>query len=184
MCPSTAEGLAVQDKVAECELGWTPGPESEMTAGELLALLATVMLPAKFPATIGVKVTFNVEFCPGARIIPAETPLAVNSAPETLTLEMDTLEFPALVNVIPKTLLPPRTTFPKLKLAELELRREVAATPVPLTVTLAGEFEALLMTETAPEILPDTFGANTTFSVICFPAPIVIGSDMPVTANP
>ena len=184
MYPATAEVLAVQDNVAECELGRTPGPESEMMAGELVALLATVMLPARFPATVGLKVTFNVEFCPGARIIPAETPLAVNSAPRMLTLEIDTLEFPALVSVIPKTLLPPRTTLPKLKLAELALRREVAATPVPLTVTLAAEFEALLMTEIAPEILPNAFGENNTFSVDCLSAPIVIGSDIPVTANP
>ena len=184
MYPTTAEALAVQNNVAECELGRTPGPESEMMAGELVALLATEMLPVMFPATVGLKVTFNVEFCPGARVIPGETPLAVNPAPEMLTLEIDTLEFPALVSVIPMTLLLPSTTLPKLRVAELAFRSEVAATPIPLTVTLAGEFEALLMTETAPEILPNFFGENTTFSVDCPPAPIVIGRDIPVTANP
>jgi len=182
--PTNAEVLGVQDNVAECKLARTPDPESEMMVGEFVASLATMMLPVTVPATVGLKVTFNVVFCPGARIIPGETPLAVNPAPEILTLEIDTLEFPALVNVIPMTLLPPRTTLPKLRLAELAFRSEVAATPVPLTLTLAGDFEALLMTETAPEILPNCFGENTTFSVDCPPAPIVIGRDIPVTANP
>ncbi len=176
--------LAVQVNVAECELALTPDPDSEMMAGELVALLAMVTIPARFPAAAGAKATSNVASCPGARIIPVETPRVVNPAPELLTLEMDTLEFPALVIVIPKTLLPPRATFPKVKLDELAFNREVVETPVPLMVTVAGEFAALLITEMAPEALPVALGENNKLMVDCLPAPIVIGSDRPVTVNP
>jgi len=93
----------VQFNVTECELALTPDPESEMMVGEFVASLAMVMIPVRFPAAAGAKATSNIAFCPGARIIPAETPLVVNPATELLTWEMDTLEFPALVIVIAKT---------------------------------------------------------------------------------
>jgi len=44
-------------------------------AGELVALLVTVTVPGKTPATRGAKDTSNVADCPGARIKPPETPL-------------------------------------------------------------------------------------------------------------
>jgi hypothetical protein len=176
--------LAVQVKVAECELALTPDPDTEMRAGELVAELAMVMIPARFPAAAGAKVTSNVAFCPGARIIPAETPPVVNSASELLTWEMDTLEFPALVIVIPETPLLPRGTFPKVKLDELTFNREVLETPVPLTVTVAGELAALLMKDTVPEAIPAAVGENNKLIVDCLPAPTVIGSDKFVIVNP
>jgi hypothetical protein len=130
--------LVVHDNVAEWELALTPDPDTEMMAGELVAVLAVVMIPARFPAAAGANVTSNIAFCPGARIIPAETPCIVKPATELLNAEMDTLEFPALVIVIPKTLLPPRATFPRVKLDKLTFKTEVLETPVPLTVTVAG----------------------------------------------
>ena len=105
-------------------------------------------------------------------------------APEILTWEIDTFAFPVFVSVIPKTLSFPTTTFPKSKLVELKLRVGVEATPVPLTVTTAGDFEALFIRESLPEAPPTFFGENTTFIVDCWPALIVIGNDTPVTLNP
>jgi hypothetical protein len=176
--------LAVHDNVAECELALTPAPDTEMMAGELVAVLAMLMIPAKFPATVGAKVTSSVAFCPGASIIPAETPCVVKPATELLTVEMDTLEFPALVIVIPKTLLFPRATFPKVKLDKLTFKRKVSETPVPLMATVVGELEALLVKETLPEAAPAAVGENDKLIVDCLPAPIVIGSDKPVIVNP
>ena len=176
--------LGVQFNVTECELEFTPDPDSEMMVGEFVALLAMVMIPVRLPAAAGAKATSNVAFCPGARIIPAETPLVVNPAPELLTWEMDTLEFPALVIVIAKTLVLPRGTFPKVKLDELAFNREVLEMPIPLTVTVAGEFAALLMTETTPEAIPVAVGENNKLIVDCLPAPMVIGSDTFVIVNP
>ena len=108
----------------------------------------------------------------------------MNPAPELLTWEIDTLEFPALVIVIPKTLLLPRGTFPNVKLDELAFNREVVEMPIPLTVTVAGEFAALLMTETTPEAIPVAVGENNKLIVDCLPAPMVIGSDTFVIVNP
>jgi hypothetical protein len=89
-----------------------------------------------------------------------------------------------LAMITPKTLLLSIVTFPKFIFAKLAFKREVAAMPDPLTMTVPGESEALLMTEIAPEIFPSAFGENTTLNVDCLPAPIVIGSEIPLTVNP
>jgi hypothetical protein len=68
-------------------------------SGEFEALLDTVTLPVKFPVDAGVNVALKVAICPGVKIKPVDTPLAVKPAPEMLTFEMVTLEFPALVSV-------------------------------------------------------------------------------------
>lgn len=155
-----------------------------MVAGELLALLATVMLPVKFPAAAGEKVTLSAVLCPGVRTRPAETPLVVNFALELAMLEIVTLEFPALVSETARTPLDPTGTFPKLKLGAPLLRSIVEATPVPLTATLLGEFAASLAMETVPETAAADFGEKTTLSVVRFPAPITKGKDIPVIVNP
>lgn len=176
--------LAVQFNVTECEPGWAPAPDNEIVAGELAASLVTVTAPVALDAAAGVKVTLSAAVCPGVRICPVETPLAVNPAPEMLTFEMVTLELPALANVTPRRLLLPIVTFSKFKLVELAFRREVAGTPDPLTATVAGELEALLKTETAPETFPVAVGENTTLNVDCAPALTVMGSEIPLTVIP
>ena len=141
--PATVDVLAVQFNVTECETSWTPVPEREIVAGELVALLVTVTLPVTLAAVAGVKVTFNVAVCAGVKICPVVTPLAVNPAPEMLTLETVTFEFPAFVNVTLSMLLLPMLTFAKPKLVVLALSRNVAAFTVrvaALLVTLPALF--------------------------------------------
>ena len=74
-------------------------PESEIVSGEFVALLATETLPVILPAPDGAKVAVKVAACPGVRIVPEEIPDALKPAPETVTLEIVTLEFPAFVSV-------------------------------------------------------------------------------------
>jgi len=50
--------LAVQ--VRPTEAVWTPVPDTETTAGEFVALLATVTVPVTAPAVDGSKVTASV----------------------------------------------------------------------------------------------------------------------------
>lgn len=176
--------LGVHPSVTECETDCAPAPEREIFVGELLALLDMVTLSVKLPAADGANVTFSVALCPGARVSPVETPLVVNLASETFTLEMETLEFPALVSATPRVLLLPIATFPKFKLEALTFKSDVAATPDPVTATLAGELVALLMIETAPETLPIAVGENLILNVACWVGPIVNGSDMPLTVKP
>ena len=142
MYPFTAGVLAAQVSVTECATGWTPVPDRETVVGELVALLVIVAVPVRIPVAAGVKVTFSIAVCPGVKICPVETPLAVYPAPEILTLEMVTFDFPALVIVTPRTLLPPRLTFPKLRLVALaasdpeeEMPEFDACVPEPVTPT-------------------------------------------------
>jgi hypothetical protein len=133
---------AVQVNVTECATDWTPVPKRETVAGVLVALLVTVAVPVRIPVAAGVRVTFSIAVCPGVNICPVETPLAAYPAPEILTLEIVIFEFPASVIVTPRTLLPPRLTFPKLRLVALaasDPEEAVAefefAAPVPEPVT-------------------------------------------------
>jgi hypothetical protein len=146
--PDTTEVLAVQVSVTECAIGWTPVPVSDTGAGELVALLATVAVPGRLPVVDGVNVTFRVATCPGVNICPVETPLAAYPAPEMLTPETVTFEFPALVNVTGRMLLLPILTLAKFKLVVLALSKKVAAFTVRVA-TLLVVFPATLETVTA-----------------------------------
>ena len=66
--PDTGDTLAVQDSVTECETGWTPVPDRETVAGELVALLVTVTLPGRLPVPAGVRFTFRAALWPGVKI--------------------------------------------------------------------------------------------------------------------
>ncbi len=118
------------------------------------------------------------------RIRPAETPLTVKLGPERLTLDIVTFELPAFDSVTLTVPLAPADTFPKLRLEALELSRAADATAEPLTATLTGEPEALLITESIPESEPTVFGEKTMFRFAWWPAAIVMGNEAPVTANP
>jgi hypothetical protein len=88
-------------------------------------LLVTVTLPVTPTVADGAKVKSSMAVCPGVRIWPVETPDAVNPAPEMLTFEIVTLEFPPFVSVTPCTLLVPTLTFPKLRFAVFAFKTEV-----------------------------------------------------------
>lgn len=55
--------------------------------------------------------------------------------------------------------------------------------PVPASVTVTGEFPAVLLMVTLPLAAPAAFGANVAFSVRLCPAFNVTGDVAPVTAN-
>jgi hypothetical protein len=83
-------------------------------AGELVALLLTLTDPLAAPFVDGVNVTFTAVLCPGLRIKPAVPP-ALKPAPDTITWEIVTFEFPALVNVTFCEPLLDKFTLPKFK---------------------------------------------------------------------
>ena len=105
-------------------------------------MLATETLPVTLPAVAGAKLTLKVADCPAFKIVPADTPLSLKPAPETVTLEIVTLELPEFVSVTTRLVLEPVLMFPKLKLVGLALSRYVAAFTVSvaaLLVTLPAE---------------------------------------------
>ena len=63
----------------------------------------------------------------------------------------------------------PVFTFPKLKLLELRPRVSVAATPVPVNATVAGEPGALLVMVRLPLALPVDAGENWALNVLACP---------------
>src|SRR6202051_2834660 len=100
-----------------------------MLAGELVALLLTVILPVAAPLAEGAKVEVSAVVCPGARVIPF-APVELKPAPATSTCAIVTLEFPALVMVMFWVLLLDTFTLPKFKLLTLEFSNSVAAAEV------------------------------------------------------
>ena len=77
----------------------TPVPESETTAGELVAVLATETLPEALPATVGAKVTVKLVVWPAVRVRGSESPLMLKPAPVTVACETVTVPVPLLVRV-------------------------------------------------------------------------------------
>ena len=94
--------------------GCIPVPLSEIVAGELVALLTTVTLPARLPAEAGVNVTLKEVDWPAARFSGSVIPLVLYPVPAALTCEMETLEFPVLEIVTLCVALVPVVRLPKL----------------------------------------------------------------------
>jgi len=120
----------------------------------------------------------------GVKVVPEVTPLALKPAPETVTLEMVTFEFPVLVRLALSKLLLPRFTLPKLRPVGFAVSKKVAVTPVPLRPIVSGELGALLTSVTVPVTLPAALGLKATLNVALLPAAMVSGTVMPVRLKP
>lgn len=96
----------------------TPVPDTEMLAGEFVALLATLTVPETAPAVVGLNMTVKVAVSFGATVT-APMALAVKPVPLVVTPEIVTLEFPLFVSVTPSELLAFTLTLPKLRLPGL-----------------------------------------------------------------
>jgi hypothetical protein len=116
--------------------------------------------------------------------VPEVTPLALKPAPETVTLEMVTFEFPVFVKATLEEPLAPTFTLPKLRLVGFAPSRKVAAAPVPLRAIVNGEPGALPTKETEPVTLPAVVGAKAALNVVLPPAAIVAGTVRPVMVKP
>jgi hypothetical protein len=82
--PVTPETPFDHDSCTECVAAVTPVPDREMLAGELVAVLLTVMVPLAAPFADGANVEVSVVVSPGVRIIPLAL-LELNPAPATRT---------------------------------------------------------------------------------------------------
>lgn len=109
-------------------------------------------------------------------------PASAKLVPDTPIDETVMLAVPELVRVIDCDPLLPTPTLPKLTLAELEV--SFPRTPAPLSVMIAGDPEALLLTEMLPAALPADAGANCAANVALAPALIVWGRASPLILNP
>src|SRR2546427_2145914 len=105
-------------------------------------------VPLALPVAEGANCAVKVVFCPAASVSGRGKPLMLNPVPEALAAERVTLAVPELVNVTVCDPLLPTTKEPKLELPALATI--VPRTPVALKPIVAGEFVALLATETLP----------------------------------
>ena len=76
---------------------------------------------------------------------------------------------------------PPALIEPKARLEGVAETVTVAATPVPLRLTVVGELGALLVMETLPGSEPAVVGAKVTVNVALWPAAMVAGVESPLT---
>jgi len=179
--PEIEEPLSLQLRLTVCEAVCTPVPLSVIVPGEPDALLVTVMLPFAAPAAVGSKITLNVKVCDGFNVTPP-APLSEYPVPLTEIPEICTEELPVFVIVSLRVAVVEATfTLPKARVGALKDSVLVAATPVPLSATVAGEFGALLAMVTVPARLPAAVGANTALKVTLDPAATVLGTERPFT---
>lgn len=164
--------------------GCVPVPESEIERGEPVASLVTVTLPVTLPPAVGANVMVNVAVCEGFRVAGTEMPLTLKPVPLAETAEMWTAPLPVLVRTICLAEFEPAATLPKLRLVGLALSWPTAATPVPLTETDSGEFEASLVRVMLPVALPALVGAKVTVRVAVCDAFRVAGTVKPLTVKP
>src|SRR6202165_5577232 len=156
--------------VVNAELaGVTPTPLREIVAGEFVALLSTDTLPVTLPAAVGVNAEFRAMDWLGVKTVPEVTPMALNPAPATVTLEIVTFELPLFVSVTLNELVLPTFTFAKFKFVGFAPSRKVEATPVPLKAMASGEAVALLTTEMLPDAGPTAVGRKATLIVALSP---------------
>ena len=159
-------------------------PDNATVAGEFVALLVTVTLPLTLPAAAGANAISSATDWLGVRAVPAVTPLALNPAPVTVTLDIVTFEFPLFVSVTLAEPLLPTLMLPKFRLAGLAPSRRVSVTPVPLRLTVTGVLEALLVIVRLPDALPAEVGENAIVAVVCWPGLMVRGTETPLMLNP
>jgi hypothetical protein len=176
--------LAVHVRTTEWLVAWTPVPESAIVPGEPVAVLVTVTVPLSLPEELGLKITLNVILCPAVRVTGVPAPLSVNPAPLSVICETITLALPELVTVTFCVDDDPVFTFPKPTVVVLKVSAWVAATPLPLRATTAGEFGALLTMVKLPLAAPADAGANWTLKLVDWPAFSVMGKDKGLVLKP
>jgi hypothetical protein len=151
-----------------------PVPETLTVVGEFVALLVTLTLaPVTAPAVVGSNVTVSVAVCPGVRIVPLVTPLALNPAPVVVSPEIVTLEFPVFVSVEVCDVDVFTVCVPKLKLVGFAVSVAVAATPVPVKLMVICDGVPFVVNCTDPVTAPAPVGANTALNAKLPPAAIV-----------
>jgi hypothetical protein len=160
----------------------TPVPLRATVLGEPVALLVMVMAPVALPVVAGAKVAVKGEDWPAANVSGRVSPLRLKPVPVAEAAVTVTLAVPVFVRVTVCGLLLPTVTLPKFTLAgETE---SCSVTPAPLSATVVGVLEALLVIATLPVALPLEVGANDVVKAVVCPAARVSGTLRPLRLNP
>jgi len=107
-------------------------------------------LPITVSAFFGENETLSVAVCPGAIVDPFTPPPVWMSAAETPILNTVKLEFPLFFKVTVRVSVFPTVSFPNTRVAGVTVKTGVAATPLPLMVSVTVLFDAVLVIEALP----------------------------------
>lgn len=122
--------VAANERFEEIETASWPVPVRATKCGAPMLLSLMVKIPEIAPATTGVKVTVEVQVCPGVNVAPEQVPVCPKS-PLAATELMVRLVKPLLVTVtFCPALVVLSTCELKLRLAGEMVTAEVAPTPV------------------------------------------------------
>jgi hypothetical protein len=116
------------------------------------------MEPEADPPDAGPKVTLNVVLPPAAIVAGNARPLRLKPVPAILACVIVRLDEPVFDSCIVWELGDPTVTFPKF--ADDGVAEIPGWIPVPLNVTIDGEFGAELTTEMLPLVAPTVEGEN------------------------
>ena len=152
----------------------TPVPVTGMTA-LAPSVFETVTFPLTFSLAVGSKLTVIDVACEGVRVTGVVIPETLTSFALTVTWEIVRLVFPVFVMLTLCEPELPTFTLPKATLDGLGVIVIVAATPVPLNETVAGDPGALLAMLTVPGSVPAVVGENSAVTVVLCPAVSVAG---------
>lgn len=147
-----------------------PVPVSATDSGLFDALLVTVSVPVAEPEAVGVNVTETVQLAPAARVLPQV--LVCANGPVVATAEMSAVAPPPLVTVVVcAALVEPTVVLPNVSSAgDADSDGVAGVVPVPVSETVSGLFDALLVTVRVPVWVPDAVAPYSTEKVQFAPA--------------
>ena len=152
----------------------TPVPVTGMTA-LAPSVFETVTFPLTFSLAVGLKLKVIDAGWEGVNVTGMVIPETLTSFALTVTWEIVRLVFPVFVILTLCAPELPTFTLPKATLDGLRVIVTVAATPVPVKETVAGDPGALLAMLTVPGSDPAVVGENSAVTVVLCPAVSVAG---------
>ncbi len=146
-------------------------------------MLMIARLPITVSAFFGENETLSVAVCPGAIVDPFTPPPVWMSAAETPILDTVKLEFPVFFKVTARVSVFPTVSFPNTRVAGVTVKTGVAATPLPLMVSVTVLFDAVLVIEALPATEPVVVGVKTNVQATVAPGANTRGVVKPRSAN-
>lgn len=113
------------------------------------------------PVALGVKLTENLEVCPGVKVVGALRPVTLKPEPGPVSCVMSSVAFPGLLTVTVCVLVTPNGTLPKLTL--LGVIEIDGFTPVPANAT--DKEACRLAIDKLPEVAPAADGRKDTLKL-------------------
>jgi hypothetical protein len=141
-----------------------PIPESATESVGLFALELMVSVPLAAPVADGVKIALKLVLCPPLSVTGRLGPVKLNPLPLAVALETVTVVPPVFVTVTGTVCLVLTVTLPKFTLLGLAVNAP-AATPIPESEILSGEFKPSETMLNPPLAAPALVGANAAWKV-------------------